>query len=61
MAHLPIRTTVRENAAWMADEARLHLPEDSCSAKMYDFLKNQYNSGVMWEEARDALHVKYQV
>ena len=88
MAHLPIRTTARENAAWiaefyvimyslasqvddelsmkeklfwMAEEARLHLPEDSYSAKMYDFVKGKYESGVTWEEARDGLHEKYQV
>ncbi len=88
MAQLPIQTTARENAEWiaefyvimyslasyvddnlsmkeklfwMADEARLHLPDDSYSAKMYDFIKNQYESGVVWEEARDALHEKYQV
>ena len=88
MANLPIRTTARENAAWiaefyvimhslasqvdeelcmkeklfwMAEEARLHLPEDSYSAKMYDFVKGKYESGATWEEARDALHEKYQV
>jgi len=88
MAYLPIRTTARENAAWiaefyvimyslassineertmkeqlfwMADEARKHLPNESYSAKMYDFVKHKYQSGVKWEEARDALHEKYQV
>ena len=88
MAYLPIRTTARENAAWiaefyvimyslasrvdasltikdkvfwMADQAREHLPNESYSAKMYDFVKGKYESGVNWEEARDALHEKYQV
>lgn len=88
MAHLPIRTTARENAAWiaefyvimyslasgvdenlsmkdqvfwMAEEARNHLPNDSYSAKMYDFVKSKYQSGVKWEDARDGLHQKYQV
>jgi hypothetical protein len=28
---------------------------------MYDFIKSQYQSGVSWEEARDALYEKYQV
>lgn len=88
ISHLPIRTTARENAAWisefyvimhslasrvdenmsmqekmtwMAEQARNHLPEDSYSAKMYDFVKGQYESGVTWEEARDNLYQRYQV
>lgn len=88
MAHLPIRTTARNDAAWIAEfyvimyalatnidkekplkeqlfeiaeQARQHLPNDSYSAKMYDFVKEQYKAGATWEAARDALHEKYQV
>ncbi len=88
MSHLPIRTTARENAAWiaefnvimyalapietahqsvkektkwMAEQARKRLPESSYAAKMYDFVKAQYDSGVKWETARDELHEKYQI
>lgn len=88
MAHLPIRTTARENAAWIsefyvtmhalavlhdgikpikehlqwaASEARKQLPGDSYSASMYDFVRSQYDSGVSWEAARDAVHENYQV
>lgn len=88
MAHLPIRTTARQNAAWisefyvimyslassvdskkslkentqwMAREARKHLPDSSYSAKMYDFVKSQYDKGVSWEMARDAVYQRYQV
>jgi ADP-ribosylglycohydrolase len=88
MAHLPIRTTARQNAAWiaefyvimysltsrvdanltmkdkvfwMADQARNHLPEDSYSAKMYDFVESQYSQNVTWEQARDAVYQRYQV
>jgi len=53
--------TMKEKLFWMADKARENLPNESYSAKMYDFVKGQYNSGVKWEEARDALHEKYQV
>ena len=28
---------------------------------MYDFVKGKYQEGATWEEARDALHEKYQV
>jgi hypothetical protein len=88
MAHLPIRTSSRKNAAWiaefyvimyslapmetahmnlkektqwMANLARKRLPEDSYSAKMFDFVKQKYESGIPWEAARDALHEKYQI
>ena len=87
MAYLPIRTTARENAAWiaefyvimyslasqvdesmsmkdqvlwMAEQGRQHLPNDSYSAKMYDFVKSQYESGIPWEKARDNVYVRYQ-
>lgn len=51
----------KEQILWMADEARKRLPAHSYSAKMYDFVKAKYNENVPWEEARDALHEKYQV
>lgn len=88
LAHLPIRTTARDNAAWisefyvimhslassvdastpikdqmiwMANEARKHLPDDSYSAKMYDFVKSEYEVNTPWESARDNLYNRYQV
>lgn len=88
MAHLPIRTTARGNAAWisefyvimhsltsrvdedlsmqdkimwLADQASNRLPSESYSRKMYDFILDQYESGVTWEEARDNLYQRYQV
>lgn len=88
MAHLPIRTTARENAAWisefyvimysltsrvdknlpmneqimwMANEASLRLPEESYSAKMYDFVLSRYNEGIPWEQTRDEIYQRYQV
>ena len=88
MAHLPIRTTARENAAWisefyvimyalaasendeksmkekvhqMADEARKHLPNDSYSAKMYDFVNRQYRANIPWEITRDSIYKRYQI
>lgn len=46
---------------WMTTEARKHLPNDSYSAKMYDFVLEQYNIGATWEETRDGLYQRYQV
>ncbi|WP_304238205.1 ADP-ribosylglycohydrolase family protein [Jiulongibacter sediminis] len=45
----------------MADEASGVLPENSYSASMYRFVKEKYEEGVTWEQARDGLHEKYQV
>jgi hypothetical protein len=88
LGYLPVRTTARDNAAWisefniimyslasmktehktrkekviwMAKRARLHLPNDSYSAKMFDFVLEQYNQNILWEDARNALHQKYQI
>ena len=88
MAHLPIETTARYNAEWiaefyvimyslassvdddlpqkekiiwMADEARKRLPDDSYSAKMYDFVKSRYQDNIPWEQARDEVYQRYQV
>jgi len=88
MAYLPIRTTARENAAWisefyvvmhslasrvdpelpmsgkitwMAAKARQQLPDQSYSAKMFDFVLSRYQAGVPWEQARDEVYFRYQV
>jgi hypothetical protein len=53
--------SIKANLNWMALEARKQLPNDSYSAKMFDFVRGEYESGVTWEEARDALHEKYQI
>lgn len=53
--------STKDNLLWMATEARKRLPNDSYSAKMYDFVLNKYQTGTTWEEARDALHEKYQI
>ena len=88
MAHLPIRTTARQNAEWisefyvimhslasstdtskplkeqlqwMSKQARKRLPSDSYSAKMFDFVKDKYDSGIPWEQTRDSVYIRYQV
>jgi hypothetical protein len=53
--------STKDNLMWMATEARKRLPNDSYSAKMYDFVLDNYRTGATWEEARDALHEKYQI
>jgi hypothetical protein len=53
--------SLKNKTQWMADEARKGLPEDSYSAKMYDFIKSRYKSNVPWEQARDEVYQRYQV
>ena len=52
---------IRDQILWMADTARQRLPEDSYTAKMFDFVKGRYEAGVPWEQARDEVYVRYQV
>ena len=88
MSYLPIRTTARDNAAWISEfyvimhslaskvdknlslkdqimwlsqQARKILPKDSYSSKMYDFVKNKYESNITWEQTRDSIYYRYQV
>lgn len=51
----------REQVLWMANTARSYLPDDSTTAKMYDFVKGRYDAGVRWEQARDDVYQRYQV
>jgi hypothetical protein len=53
--------SMKDRTTWMADEARKRLPEDSYSAKMYDFVKSRYEAGIPWEQARDEVYTRYQV
>lgn len=55
------KKSLKENLQWMADESRKILPNDSYSAKMYDFVKSRYQAGVPWEQARDEVYQRYQV
>jgi hypothetical protein len=55
------RLTRKEQIHWMANKARLQLPNESYTAKMFDFVKDRYLAGVPWEQARDEVYVRYQV
>ena len=52
---------MRDQIFWMADRARQGVPDDSYTAKMFDFVKSRYEAGVPWEQARDEVYVRYQV
>jgi hypothetical protein len=53
--------SMKERLFTIASKAREHLPENEFPAKMYDFVKAQYDSGIPWEAARDAIYERYQV
>ena len=53
--------SMKEVVFTLAAKAREYLPENEYPAKMYDFVKAQYDSGIPWEAARDAVYERYQV
>lgn len=52
---------MKDRIVWMSKEARKRLPNDSYSAKMFDFVISQYIENIPWEKVRDELYIKYQV
>ena len=51
----------QQQLAWMSEQARTYLPDNSVSARMYDFVKSRYQAGIPWEQARDEVYQRYQV
>jgi hypothetical protein len=54
-------TSIEQQILWMAQKARLGLPENSYSGDMFDFVMAQYEKNLPWEEVRDNLYQRYQV
>ena len=44
---------LKDKILWMATQARKRLPSDSYSAKMYDYVKTNYEENITWEKTRD--------
>jgi hypothetical protein len=53
--------SMKDQVHWLAAQARNHLPDESYTAKMFDFVKSRYTAGVPWEQARDEVYLRYQV
>ena len=51
----------RDQVFHLATAAREHLPDTTYPARMYDYVWQQYRSGVPWEAARDSVYMRYQV
>lgn len=54
---VPVKTKLMS----MANQARKHLPDSTYPAKMFDFVKSRYQSGIPWEQTRDEVYDRYQV
>ena len=52
---------MKEKILWMMNEARKRLPNDSYSAKMFDFVLRRFNDDIPWEQVRDEIYTKYQL
>lgn len=59
--HINSLTDIKTKLFRNAEYARSTLPEESYSAKMYDFVKSRYEAGIPWEQARDEVYQRYQV
>lgn len=46
---------------WIANKARRELPDSTYPAKMFDYTRKLYESGIPWEQTRDSIYYKYQV
>jgi hypothetical protein len=56
--------TMEMRTVWMAAQARTYIPNDSYTAKMYDFVKASYDSNpdkTNWEKTRDEVYQRYQL
>lgn len=57
------KMSMRERIYWMADQARALLPNNTATAKMYDFVKTSYINNPdknNWEKTRDEVYEYYQ-
>ena len=52
---------MKEKILWMMNEARKRLPNDSYSAKMFDFVLSRFNEDIPWEQVRDEIYTKFQL
>lgn len=52
--------SMKEKTQWMASEARKLMNDTTLAAKMYDYVKLKYESGISWEQTRDSIYTRYQ-
>ncbi len=53
---------MRDRVMWLAEQARRRLPAEAYPARMYDFIKNEYENNPdkdNWEQTRDRFHRRH--
>ena len=55
------KSSMKEKIYWMSSTSRELLPNNSYPAKMYDYTRHLYQSGIPWEQTRDSLYYRYQI
>ena len=60
-AQINLELPVKDQLWDIHGTARAHLPDNSYTAKMYDFVIECYNKELTWEETRNLLYDRYQV
>ncbi len=55
------KKTMSQRIHWMANKAREELPDSTYPAKMFEYTRKLYASGIPWEHTRDSIYYKYQV
>ena len=53
--------SAKEQIIWMAEHAKVCLPNESYAYKMYVYVKKMFDDGYTWEQARDSVYERYQV
>ena len=62
LASIPIyENDTKEKIFWLAKKSRAALNDLQYPAKMYDYVKELYDSNIKWESARDSIYNRYQV
>ena len=62
LASIPIyENDTKEKIFWLAEKSRAALNDLQYPAKMYDYVKELYDSNIKWESARDSIYNRYQV
>lgn len=52
---------IKDKVHLAADAARIQMDDSLYPAKMYDFVRTLYESGISWERARDNVYARYQI
>ena len=63
-SYLDSSLSIKEQIQLISKEARKELPNNSYSAKMYDFIQQSYLDNPDtndWEKTRDAVYIRYQL